>query len=54
MESIMQWDMDPRLEKLWHIHCLEMQAASLAARTFLRDQSGVLVLLQLVNTTAVA
>ena len=31
-----------------------MQAALLAVQTFLRDQSGVLVLLQLDNTTTVA
>ena len=31
-----------------------MQAALLAVQTFLRDQSGILVLLQLDNTTAVA
>ena len=41
-------------EKLWYINCLEIQAAYLAAQTFLGDQSGVSVLLQLDNTTAVA
>ena len=41
-------------EKLWHINCLEMQAAFLAVQTFLGDKSGVSVLLQLDNTTAVA
>ena len=41
-------------EKTWHINCLEMQAASLAVQSFLRDQSGVSVLQQLDNTTAVA
>ena len=42
------------LEKTWHINCLELQAASLAVQTFLRDRSGISVLLQLDNTSAVA
>ena len=56
----MQWDTDhpsgpwSEQEKTWHINCLEMQAASLAVQSFLRDQSGVSVLLQLDNTTTVA
>ena len=41
-------------EKTWHINCLELQAAFLAIQTFLRDQSGVSVMLQMDNTAAVA
>ena len=33
------------LEKTWHINCLELQAASLAVQTFLRDRSGISALL---------
>ena len=41
-------------QKSLHINCLEIQAAFLTVQTFLRDQSEVLVLLQVDNTTAVA
>lgn len=41
-------------EKTWYINCLKTQAAFLAVQTFLRDQLGVLVLLQMDNTTVVA
>ena len=37
-----------------HINCLELLAATLATKTFLKDQVGVSVLLQLDNQTAVA
>ena len=37
-----------------HINCLELLAATLAAKTFLKDVSGVSVFLQLDNATAVA
>ena len=42
------------LEKMWHINCLEMQAAALATQTFLKGRTGLSVLLQMDNTTAVA
>ena len=42
------------LERSWHINFLEMQAASLVAQSFLRDQTTVSVLLWMDNTTAVA
>ena len=37
-----------------YINCLELLAAMLAANTFLKDVSGVSLLLQLSNNTAVA
>jgi len=37
-----------------HINCLELLAADLALKSFLKDQQGVTVLLQLDNSTAVA
>ena len=37
-----------------HINCLELLAAMLAAKTFLKDMLGVSVLLQLDNATVVA
>lgn len=37
-----------------HIKCLELLAADLAARTFLKGHRGVSVFLQLDNSTAVA
>ena len=37
-----------------HINCLEILAAMLAAKTFLKDVSEVSLLLRLSNTTAVA
>ena len=37
-----------------HINCLELLAATLETKTFLKDQVGVSVLLQLDNHTAVA
>ena len=37
-----------------HINCLELLAATLAVKTFLKGQSGTSVLLQLDNKTAVA
>ena len=39
---------------MWHINCLEMQAAALATQTFLKGRTGLSVLLQMDNTTAVA
>ena len=41
-------------EQTMHINSLELLAAMLAAKTFLKDTSGVSVLLQLDNATAVA
>ena len=41
-------------EQLLHINCLELLAADLALKSFLKDQQGVTVLLQLDNSTAVA
>ena len=41
-------------EQAMHINCLELLAATLAVKTFLKDASGISVLLQLDNTTAVA
>jgi len=41
-------------EQRMHINCLELLAATLATKTFLKDQTGVTVLLQLDNQTAVA
>ena len=37
-----------------HINCLELLAATLAVKTFLKGHSGMSVLLQLDNQTAVA
>jgi len=37
-----------------HINCLELLAAMLAAKIFLKDVSEVLLLLGLSNTTAMA
>ena len=37
-----------------HINSLELLAAMLAVKTFLKDVSGVSLFLQLSNTTAVA
>ena len=37
-----------------HINCLELLAATLAVKAFLKDQRGVSVKLQLDNQTAVA
>jgi len=41
-------------EQTMHIYCLELLAAMLAAKTFLKDVSEVSVLLQLDNATEVA
>ena len=41
-------------ERHWHINCLEIQAASLAVRTYLKNQPNKRVLLLLDNTTAVS
>ena len=41
-------------EQLLHINCLELLAADLALKSFLKDQQRVAVLLQLDNSTAVA
>lgn len=41
-------------EQSMHINCLELLAAELAVKTFLKAQRGVAVLLQLDNSTAVA
>ena len=41
-------------EQSLHINCLELLAADLALKSFLKDQKGVTVLLQLDNSTAVA
>ena len=41
-------------EKHWHINCLEIQAANLAVRTFVKNRQNMSVLLLLDNTTAVA
>ena len=41
-------------EKGWHINCLEIQAASLVVQTFVKNQTNVVVLLLLDNTTAVS
>jgi len=43
-----------QLEQGMHINCLELVAATLAVKTFLKGQSGTSVLLQLDNQTAVA
>ena len=41
-------------ERQWHINCLELLAATLALKTFLKNKVGVSVLLKIDNTTAVA
>ena len=41
-------------EQSMHINSLELLAATLAVKTFLKDASGISVLLQLDNATAVA
>ena len=41
-------------EKTNHINCLELLAATLALKTFVKNQTGVSVLLKIDNTTAVA
>ena len=42
------------LEKKWHINCLELLAATLALKTFVKNTKGLSVLLKIDNTTAVA
>lgn len=42
------------LEQEMHINCLELLAATLAVQSFMKDQSGVSIRLQLDNQTAVA
>ena len=41
-------------ERMLHINCLEFTAATLAVQAFAKDRSGVSILLQLDNQTAVA
>ena len=41
-------------EKEWHINCLELLAATLALKTFVKNKKGMSVLLKIDNTTAVA
>ena len=41
-------------EKIRHINCLELIAATLALKTFVKSKSGLSVLLRIDNTTAVA
>lgn len=41
-------------EQQYHINCLEILAAFLAIRTFVKDQSDITVLIRIDNTTAVA
>ena len=41
-------------EKTWHINCLELLAAFVALKTFVKNRTGVSVLLKVDNTTAVA
>ena len=41
-------------EKSLHINCLELLAATLAVQTYAREKSGISILLQLDNSTAVA
>ena len=43
-----------QLEQDMHINCVELLAATLAVKTFLKDQTGASVLLQLDNQTVVA
>ena len=42
------------LEKEWHINCLELLAATLALKTFVKHKTGISVLMKIDNTTAVA
>ena len=42
------------LEKKWHINCIELLAATLALKTFVKNTKGLSVLLKIDNTTAVA
>ena len=41
-------------ERMLHINCLELTAATLAVQAFAKDRSGISILLQLDNQTAVA
>ena len=41
-------------ERLLHINCLELLAATLGIQTFAKDKSGIMILLKMDNTTAVA
>ena len=41
-------------EKTYHINCLELLATTLALKTFMKNKTGLLVLLKIDNTTAVA
>ena len=41
-------------EQSLHINCLELLAATLAVQTFAKEKSGILILLQLDNSTVVA
>ena len=41
-------------EQMLHINCLELTAAALAVQAFAKDLSGISILLQLDNQTAVA
>ena len=41
-------------EKEWHINFLELLAATLALKTFVKNKKGISVLLKIDNTTAVA
>ena len=41
-------------ERLLHINCLELLAATLGIQTFSKDKSGIMILLKMDNTTAVA
>ena len=41
-------------EKKWHINCLELLAATLALKTFVKHKTGISVLMKIDNTTAVA
>ena len=42
------------LEMKWHINCLELLAATLSLKTFVKNTKGLSVLLKIDNTTAVA
>ena len=41
------------LEKEWHINCLELLAATLALKTFVKHKTRISVLMKIDNTTAV-
>ena len=45
-----------QVERMLHINvnCVELTAATVAMQTFAKDRSGILILLQLDNQTAVA